>query len=61
MKKIYSAPVCEVLNVEACEMLASSISSVLPGNGGPATGIMPGEGEFDGEFNSNSESDFEVW
>ena len=58
MKKIYSTPVCEILNVEACDMLASS---VLPGEGGPATGIMPGEGEFDGEFNSNSESDVEIW
>ena len=54
MKKIYSAPVCEIVAVEACEMLASSI---LPGDGGPATGILPGDGEFDGEFNSNSESD----
>lgn len=58
MKKIYSAPVCEIVNVEACDMLASSI---LPGEGGPATGILPGEGEFDGEFNSNSESDVEIW
>lgn len=58
MKKIYSAPICEIVNVEACDMLASSI---LPGEGGPATGILPGEGEFDGEFNSNSESDVEIW
>lgn len=57
MKKIYSTPICEIVNVEACEMLASS----LPGEGGPATGILPGEGEFDGEFNSNSESDIEIW
>lgn len=54
MKKIYSAPVCEIVAVEACDMLASSI---LPGDGGPATGILPG----DGEFNSNSESGADIW
>lgn len=58
MKKIYSTPVCEIVTVEACEMLASSI---LPGDGGPATDILPGDGEFDGEFNSNSESGVDIW
>lgn len=58
MKKIYSTPVCEIVNVEACDMLASSI---LPGEGGPVTGIQPSDGEFDGEFNSNSESDVDIW
>lgn len=58
MKKNYVQPACSILEMDCCEVLATS---VLPGDGGPATGILPGEDEFEGEFNSNHEQNFEIW
>ena len=50
MKKTYITPEACSINLEAAEVLLAG--SILSGGGHDYTEIAPGEGEYDGEFQS---------
>lgn len=58
MKKLYEVPQLQVCDVESEQMMASSI---LTPDGSENTGILPSEDVFDGTFQSNEESDMDLW
>lgn len=58
MKKLYDAPQLLVCNVESEQVMATSR---LTTDGSENTGILPGDEVFDGTFQSNEESDVDLW
>lgn len=58
MKKLYDAPQLQVCDMESEQVMASSI---LTPDGSENTGILPGDEVFDGTFQSNEESDVDLW
>lgn len=58
MKKLYEVPQLQVCDVESEQMMASSSLST---DGSENVGILPSEDVFDGTFQSNEESDMDLW
>ncbi len=59
MKKSYITPALNVVETRtAGEILSGSNFST---NGGSNSSILPGNGEFDGEFRSNNNSWGDMW
>lgn len=58
MKKLYEVPQLQVCDVESEQMMASSSLST---DGSENVGILPGDEVFDGTFQSNEESDMDLW
>lgn len=58
MKKLYEVPQLQVCDVESEQVMASSSLST---DGSENVGILPSEDVFDGTFQSNEESDMDLW
>lgn len=58
MKKLYEEPQLQVCDLESEQVMAGSS---LSADGSENTGILPSEEAFDGTFQSNEESDMDLW